>query len=181
MPIILIFLGLLIFFILILVCYVFDSVFGDLDFSTNRAVIKQVADIIRQKHLGQAQLYDLGSARGNFALKILEVCPDLKVYAIDNSRFRTNFARFRALFQADRPKFTRQDIFKTDLSKADIVYMYLEQSLVFALEKKLFLELKPGAIVIINNTHFAQWPSDALYFTDKNGQSRGKVFVYTRE
>jgi hypothetical protein len=173
-------LSLLFFSVCVLFYYLLDSVFGDLDFSTNSAVIKQISDIICQKNLGQAVLYDLGSARGNFVLKIADIFPNLKAYGIDNSWFRTNFARIRALLHPNRPKFVRQDIFKTDVFKADIVFMYLEQSLVSSLEEKLSRELKSGATVIINNTHFTHWPSSAFYQTDKKDQSRGKVFVYSK-
>jgi trans-aconitate methyltransferase len=164
----------------ILIYYALDSAFGGLDFSSNRAVISQVAEIIRAKNLGQGVLYDLGSARGNFALKISDIFPNLKVYGIDDSRFRVNFARVRALLHRRRPQFYRQDIFNTDISAADFVYMFLEQDLVSELEEKLFLEMKPGSTVIINNTHFTNWPSSAFYQTDKNNQKRGRVSVYAK-
>lgn len=84
--------------IFLFAAYQFDSLFGAEDFSTSRAAVKAVAAIIRQKHLEQGEVYDLGSARGNFVFKILDECPGLKVHGVDNSLFRTGFAKIRARF-----------------------------------------------------------------------------------
>lgn len=184
MPIIAVILGLLFFFISVLIWYTLDSAFGDEDFATNRAAIKAVAEIIRKNNLEQSELYDLGSARGNFVLKILNVCPGLKVYGIDSSRFRTYFARMRALFHSGHAIFIRQDIFAADVSKADIVFMFLDKALMPALERKLLLELKPGAIAIThtvtNTSYFPNWPPSSVHIVNNNHPKQGKLFVYTQ-
>lgn len=63
--------------------YEADSIFGNEDFATSPAAILAVAEILRQNHLEQSLLYDLGSSRGNFIFKILGACPGLKEFLLD--------------------------------------------------------------------------------------------------
>ncbi len=184
MLIIAVILGFLAVILCVLFFYVIDSIFGGEDFTTSDAAIKVVAAIIRQNHLEHGVLYDLGSARGNFVFTISRECPGLKVYGIDDSWFRTNFARIRSRFHSGHPIFIKQDIFAVDISKADVVFMFLDKALMPRLEKKLFSELKPGSLAITNTTtgvsHFASWPPSSVQIIDKDRPQLGKLFVYAK-
>ena len=61
---------------------------------------------------------------------------------------------------ADRVRFAQQDVFKTDLSKATVVTLYLLPGMMMNLRTKIFNELKPGVRVVSHDYHFGDWVSD---------------------
>ena len=136
--------------------FLIDSFFGGLDFTTRPLVVSEVVKIIKQRHLESGRFYDLGSARGNFAIKIAKALPNLQVYGIDDNWFRIGFAKARGIFLKNL-NFTIQDIFKANVSLANILYIYLPQELMPNLQSKLQKELKNGAIVITNRVSFPSW------------------------
>jgi len=58
---------------------------------------------------------------------------------------------------ADRVKFVRQDLFRTDLSPATVVTLYLLPETVNLLKDKLLDELRPGARVVSHDYSLAGW------------------------
>lgn len=74
---------------------------------------------------------------------------------------------------ADRVDFYVKDIFFTDISKADIVTMYLLPEINLRLRPKLLNDLKPGARVISQDFHMEDWrPDDLLTISDETGEQR---------
>jgi hypothetical protein len=66
---------------------------------------------------------------------------------------------------ADRVRFAQQDVFKTDLSKATVVTLYLLPGMMLNLRTKIFNELKPGVRVVSHDYHFGDWrPDDGITF-----------------
>ena len=66
---------------------------------------------------------------------------------------------------ADRVRFAEQDVFKTDLSKATVLTLYLLPSMMMNLRSKIFNELKPGVRVVSHDYHFGDWrPDDGFSF-----------------
>mgnify|MGYP003394819473 CR=1 FL=1 len=136
--------------------YISDSFFGGLDFSSSGDEIQEVIKIVNDRKLSHGRFYDLGSARGNFAVKVARVFPQLRVWGIDDNGYRTAIARVRSAFLKNIA-FVKEDIFSTDVSDADVVYLYLPQELMPKLQVKLQNELKHGAIVITNKVSFFGW------------------------
>lgn len=58
---------------------------------------------------------------------------------------------------ADRVQFVTQDLFKTDISPATVVTMYLLPHTVNMLQDKLLAELRPGARVVSHDYGLAGW------------------------
>ena len=58
---------------------------------------------------------------------------------------------------ADRVKFVTQDLFKTDISKATVLTMYLLPNTVNMLKDKLLAELRPGTRVLSHDYPLAGW------------------------
>jgi len=133
-----------------------DSAFGEPDFITSRETINQVVGIIKQRHLERGNFYDFGSARGHFASQIAKVLPNLRVMGIDNNSFRLLVSDARTIFLKN-VKLKKENIFKTNISTADILYIYLPNELMADLEAKLQKELKLGALVITNKVSFPNW------------------------
>lgn len=61
---------------------------------------------------------------------------------------------------ADRARFVKQDLFKTDLSKASVVTMYLLPSVNLELRPRLLSELKPGTRVVSHSFDMDDWKPD---------------------
>jgi SAM-dependent methyltransferase len=60
---------------------------------------------------------------------------------------------------ADRAKFVEQDLFKTDLSAATVITMYLLQEVNLQLRPSL-LALKPGTRIVSHDWHMGDWRPD---------------------
>jgi precorrin-6B methylase 2 len=106
-------------------------------------------------------LYDLGSGDGRIVIAAarrfglhgvgVEIDPALVKKANENAR---------KAGVADRVEFVQADLFKTDLSPATIVTLYLSPSINLRLKSKLQEELRPGARVLSNRFEIKGWPPD---------------------
>jgi SAM-dependent methyltransferase len=150
--------------------FLFDSAVGGQDFASDSATERKVVSLIVEGNLSGGKFYDLGSAHGGFDIKIAGALPLLQVVGLDNDPFRIFFSRARSLFFKNL-KFVKADIFKTDLSDAAMIYVYLPQEIMPKLENKLN-ELKPGVIVVTNKVNFPNW---------KPVKKIDKLFVYVKE
>ena len=66
---------------------------------------------------------------------------------------------------ASRVKFVQEDVFKSDLSKASVLTLYLLPAMMLNLRTKLFNELKPGTRVVSHDYHLGDWsPDDSISF-----------------
>jgi hypothetical protein len=76
------------------------------------------------------------------------------------------------------------DVFKTDLSRASVVTLYLLPGMMINLRPKIYLELKPGTRVVSHDYHFDDWrPDDSISFDvpekEKiNGTARATVYLW---
>jgi trans-aconitate methyltransferase len=104
--------------------FMIDGFFGGLDFTTSKSATNKVAEIIKSYGLENSVLYDLGSGRGYFSTTIARTYPKLKIYGVDDNQFRILFSRARCKFLKN-VNFKKEDIFNTDVSLANIVYLYL--------------------------------------------------------
>lgn len=158
----------------------FDIVFGGHDFATSGLGIKKVAEILKHLEKQNGIVYDLGSARGGFAVGLMMTCPNLRVVGVDNSRLRIFFSRLRAWLFNRPAQFICGDIFSANISSADAVYIYLDKSLMPALQKKLQSELKTNSIVITNTQYLPDWPPLEAYVTHLKKPAYEKMFVYVK-
>src|SRR5205823_8141467 len=58
---------------------------------------------------------------------------------------------------AERVKFVKQDLFKTDISQATVLTMYLLPDTVNLLKDKFLAELKPGTRIISHDYPLTGW------------------------
>lgn len=158
--------------------YLLDSALGGYDFATSGAAARKIGFIIAGQDKPKGEFYDLGSSRGGLIFNLLGQCPQLTATGVDNSRLRTYFSRVIALFRGQNAKFLTGDIFAADVSQADIVYMYLDISLMPRLEQKLRKELKSGAMAITNTQFFPSWAPSQTYIVHPGKPEYEKLFVY---
>ena len=84
---------------------------------------------------------------------------------IDPALVKLSNERAAKMGVANRVRFAQQDVFKTDLSKATVLTLYLLPAMMLNLRTKIFDELKPGVRVVSHDYHFGDWrPDDGMSF-----------------
>jgi precorrin-6B methylase 2 len=106
-------------------------------------------------------VYDLGSGDGRIPIEAarkygargvgVELDPALVQRARENAA---------AAGVADKVTFIQADLFRTDLSEATVVTLFLSPSVNFRLRSKLQRELKPGARIVSNRFPIGDWAPD---------------------
>jgi hypothetical protein len=118
-----------------------------------------VSSMLKEAGVGPNDyLIDLGSGDGRIVLTAaklfgasgfgVEIKDDLVRKANEDAR---------AQGLADRVKFVKQDLFKTDISKATVVTMYLLPDTVNLLKDKFLAELRPGTRIVSHDYPLTGW------------------------
>ena len=118
-----------------------------------------VADMLTLANVGPKDfVIDLGSGDGRIVLTAAKVF-GARGFGVDINEKLVKEANESAKLQgvADRANFTIQDLFKTDISKATVVTMYLLPNTVNMLKDKLFTELKPGTRILSHDYPLSGW------------------------
>ena len=118
-----------------------------------------VADMLRLAEIGPEDfLIDLGSGDGRIVLTAAKVfgARGFGVEIKDELVKKSNDAA-RAEGLADRVKFVKQDLFKTDISQATVLTMYLLPDTVNLLKDKFLAELRPGTRILSHDYPLTGW------------------------
>src|SRR5437868_13763692 len=118
-----------------------------------------VADMLRYADVGPNDfLIDLGSGDGRIVLTAAKVfgARGFGVEIKEDLVKRANDAAQKEGL-ADRVKFLKQDLFKTDISHATVVTMYPLPDTVNLLKDKFLTELKPGTRIVSHDYPLTGW------------------------
>jgi len=118
-----------------------------------------VSDMLRYADVGPNDfLIDLGSGDGRIVLTAAKVF-GARGFGVDIKEDLVRRANEAAQKEgiADRVKFVKQDLFKTDISQATVVTMYLLPDTVNMLKDKLLSELKPGTRIVSHDYPLTGW------------------------
>jgi SAM-dependent methyltransferase len=117
---------------------------------------------------------DLGSGDGRIVIQAakrfgarglgVEIVPEL----VQRSRSNAELAGV-----ADRARFVEQDLFKTDLSAATVITLYLLQEVNLQLRPAL-LALKPGTRIVSHDWDMGDWKPDRSITVDAPGKTVGR-------
>jgi predicted O-methyltransferase YrrM len=129
---------------------------------TPQNVVNQMLELANVS--GNDVLYDLGSGDGRIPITAaqkynvrrgtgVELNPEL----IEESRANAESAGV-----SDRVEFLQQDLFKTDLSKATVVTLYLLPDVNLELRSKLLRELKPGTRIVSHDFDMGEWKPEQV-------------------
>ena len=86
---------------------------------------------------------------------------------LDENLIHQSVANAQAAGVAERVQFIRQDLFKTDLSRATVITMYLLPGVNMRLRPQL-LALKPGTRIVAHDFDLGDWKPDAKLTVRKN-------------
>jgi predicted RNA methylase len=129
-------------------------------------------------------LYDLGAGDGG---PIIMAAQEFSARAIGielrEDLAKRTMKRIYDLGLQDRVKMINEDLFKVDLSQADVVYLYLTTSANEKVRPKLEAELKQGARVVSHDYEMLGWKPLAVEHFCENpslGFPRHTLYLYKR-
>lgn len=107
-------------------------------------------------------IYDLGSGDGRIVITAAQKYGTRGIgIDIDPERIKEANENARKAGVTDRVKFLQQDLFKTDISEATVVTLYLLPELNVKLRPQLFRQLKPGTRVVSHAFDMGNWKPDS--------------------
>jgi hypothetical protein len=118
-----------------------------------------VSDMLRYADVGPSDfLIDLGSGDGRIVLTAAKVfgARGFGVEIKDELVKKSNDAAKNEGL-AERVKFLKQDLFKTDMSQATVITMYLLPDTVNLLKDKFLAELRPGTRIVSHDYPLTGW------------------------
>jgi SAM-dependent methyltransferase len=127
---------------------------------TTNEVVDRMLDMTIQSPLDV--VYDLGCGDGRIVIAAAKKYGTRGVGVdLDPARIREARANAKKAGVENLVKFEVADLFKTDLTEATVVTLYLLPELNRRLKPKLFAELKPGARVVSHDFDMGRdWPPD---------------------
>lgn len=103
-------------------------------------------------------VYDLGSGDGRIVITAAKEYGARGLGVdLDPDRIREAKENARNAKVTDRVQFVRQDLFKTDLSAATVVTLYLLPDINLRLRPKLLREVRAGTRVVSHNYDMGEW------------------------
>ena len=118
-----------------------------------------VSDMLRYAEVNASDfLIDLGSGDGRIVLTAAKVF-GARGFGVEIKEDLVKRANQSAKDQglAERVKFVKQDLFRTDISQATVVTMYLLPDTVNLLKDKFLTELKPGTRIVSHDYPLTGW------------------------
>ncbi len=107
---------------------------------------------------------DLGSGDGRIVLTALQAHAGVRGWGVDVDPKLVHGANAEAQKRglAERVQFLHQNAFDADLSKADVIFMWLWPELMYMLRAKILREARPGTRVITNIWDLGSWKPDYI-------------------
>lgn len=122
-------------------------------------------------------LYDLGSGDGRIVITAAQKYGTRGVgIDINPERISEANANARAAKVTDRVQFRQQDLFKTDLSEATVVTLYLLPDINVKLRPQLFKQLKPGTRIVSHDFDMGEWKPERV--VQVQGPTRQHTLYY---
>jgi phospholipid N-methyltransferase len=145
-----------------------------------------VADMLRYAEVNANDfLIDLGSGDGRIVLTAAKVF-GARGFGVEIKDELVKKANQSAKDQglADRVRFMKQDLFKTDISQASVITMYLLPNTVNLLKDKLLTELRPGTRIVSHDYPLTGWVPEKYVHMDLedkvhiSGVTTTLIYVY---
>lgn len=121
-----------------------------------------VAEMLRLANLKQGDLlYDLGSGDGRIPIAAAKQFGIRAVgIEIDPKLIKEAEANARSAGVDQLVRFRNEDMFRIDVSEANVVTLYLSEKLNVLLRPKLLRELRPGSRIISHDFRMGDWKPD---------------------
>jgi 2-polyprenyl-3-methyl-5-hydroxy-6-metoxy-1,4-benzoquinol methylase len=132
---------------------------------TPQAVVDKMLEIANVT--GADYVIDLGSGDGRIPITAAKRFGS-KAMGVDLDPIRIQEAKAHAVNArvTDKVEFKQQDLFKTDISKATVLTMYLLPRVNMELRPRILSELKPGTRVVSHSFDMGDWKPDKTVKVD---------------
>ncbi|HET6493035.1 MAG TPA: class I SAM-dependent methyltransferase [Burkholderiales bacterium] len=120
---------------------------------------------------------DLGSGDGRMVITAAKKY-GARGFGVDLDRRLVELANRRAAQAgvADRAVFYERDLYKTDISRATVVTIYLLPEVNLMVRPKLLATLKPGTRIVSHDYDMGEWPPDQSFVMDAPDKPVGRDF-----
>ena len=120
---------------------------------------------------------DLGSGDGRMVITAAKK-HGARGFGVDLDRRLVELANKRAAAAgvADRAVFYERDLYKTDISRATVVTIYLLPEVNLMVRPKLLATLKPGTRIVSHDYDMGEWPPDQSLVMDAPDKPVGRDF-----
>lgn len=142
--------------------------------ATKNKVLKKIISELDIKD--DAVVYELGCGKADFLHLMRKKYPKIELVGIEHSLVPYIIAQIRNSIFKKNLKIIRQDFFKIDFSKADIVYCYLNIGTMKRLEEKFKSECKKEARIISYQFPFPNIGPEKVIEADGK---RDMIYFYT--
>ena len=105
---------------------------------------------------------DLGSGDGRLVIRAVKERPGVKGFGVDLDAKLVRESNANAFLAevGDRAKFMQQNVFDADISKVDVIYMWLFPELQRLLRPKILREARPGTRIVTQMFDMGTWQPD---------------------
>lgn len=123
-------------------------------------------------------MYDLGCGKGDVLFAAEKFHPK-KLVGFELSPLHAWYAQIKAKILDSEVQIYRRDFFTADISDADIIYLFLVQSMVEKIWVKIQKEAKPGAKVVVLANTIPLANAEHIELHENNPSGEGGLFIYT--
>ncbi len=128
------------------------------DVPTPKPVVEKMLDMAEVQK--GDYVIDLGSGDGRIVIEAARAGADGHGIEIDLEKVREARSNAKAAGVSDQVRFLEQDLFKTDVSRASVVTLYLLPSVNLDLRPQLLKQLEPGTKVVSHRFNMGDWQPD---------------------
>lgn len=176
---------LLLSFLLVILLLIFIELFSDFVLNkvpyvpTNYKIIRNLLQQYKFESTPKV-IYDLGTGDGRFLIKIGKIFPQAKLVGYELSPWPYLLAKIKIFFLNNKAKIIFKDLFKQNLSDADIIFCYLGHQQMMKLEKKFSSELKKKTVIICNTFPLPNWQPVKVIAGKSLKSNWNKLFIYEK-
>jgi len=139
--------------------------------ATKKNIIRKAIDEIE---LNEAKtVYELGCGRAGFLHSIRRRYPKTRLVGFEYSLLPVVLAKIQNWLLRGNIQIIKKDIFKVDLSEADLIYCYLNPKMMQELKEKFKKEMKQDAKIISFQFKIEGWEAKKVI---ENGDD--KIYLY---
>ena len=139
--------------------------------SSKSIVVKKVLDSVDLVQVNK--IYELGSGKAGFLKAAREKFPNVELIGIENSFWPYLLACIQSACQGLKIKFKKKNLFKVDISEADLIYCYLNQKMMNKLAEKFKTECQTGTTIVSYEFPLLNWQAEKTVVVDG-----GKIYFY---
>ena len=150
--------------------------------ATNQRIVRRMLEVAGVSD--DDVVYDLGSGDGRIPITAAKMFGARGVgVEIDPELVATSRAKAKAAGVSDQVEFRQQDLFKTDVSDATVVALYLWPEINVKLRPKLLRQLDPGDRIVSHDFRMGAWEPDRVVDAgqDKTGTATIYLWVVPKE